>query len=246
MFSRVKRSLALRLEQLVARGILAQLGVVAILVLLISLVAGLLIHQLDPEFDNFGAALWWAFEHMLVPEFIDGDDNFARRTVGTVLVVLCAMLFIGTVVAILVQWLSLVRRRLELGLTPIADKGHYVLLGWTSRTPTILKSIVSSQDRVGRYDRQTGARHPRLAVLTDRADEALFRQLRVLLGTSWRSGRVRVRGGSPLRCSMILSPSVGSGVLCACTVSTFETRRWSSCRLPTFLRPAPWTQIRVL
>lgn len=208
MFSRVKRSLALRFEQLVARGILAQLGVVAILVVSISLVGGLLIHQLDPEFDNFGEALWWAFEHMLVPEFIDGDDNFARRSVGTVLVVLCAMLFIGTVVAILVQWLDSVRRRLELGLTPISDKGHYVLLGWSSRTPTILKSIVSSQHRVGHYERPARARHPRLAVLVDGADSLLLQRLRALLGSHWRSGRVRVRSGSPLSATDMQSVDV--------------------------------------
>ena len=113
MFSRVKRSLVLRFEQLSARGPLAQLGVVAVLLLLIALVAGLLIHQLDPDFETHGEALWWAFEHVLVPEFIDGDDNFARRSVGTVLVILCSMLFIGTVVAILVQWMNSARERLS-------------------------------------------------------------------------------------------------------------------------------------
>ena len=224
MFSRVRRFLVLRLEQLIARGPLAQLRVVAILVLLISLVAGLLIGQLDPEFESHGEALWWAFEHMLVPEFIDGDDNFARRAVGTVLVILCAMLFIGSVVAILVQWLDSARERLTLGLTPISDRGHYVLLGWTSRTPTILKSIVLSQDNAGRYQRRVGARHPRVAVLTDRVNTTLVQQLRVMLGGNWRSGQIVLRSGSTLSSEDMQRVDVSSaGVIVLPAADTYVT-----------------------
>ena len=61
-------------------------------------------------------------------------------------IIVCSMLFIGTVVAILVQWMNAVRERLAHGLTPITHKDHYVLLGWTSRTPLIAKTVAAAQE----------------------------------------------------------------------------------------------------
>ena len=194
MYSRFRHRLVLWFEQLVMRGPLAQLGIVAVLLIGIALLSGMLIRQLDPSFESNGEALWWAFEHVLVPEFIDGDDNFARRAVGTVLIIVSAMLFIGTVVAILVQWMNSVRERLELGLTPISEKGHFVMLGWTNRTSAIVRSIALSN----RFARRPGGRRLRLAILADRASAALMQHLRALLGREWRNGQIILRTGSAL------------------------------------------------
>jgi hypothetical protein len=46
------------------RGPLAQLGIVAVLLIGIALLSGMLIRQLDPSFESNGEALWWAFEHV--------------------------------------------------------------------------------------------------------------------------------------------------------------------------------------
>ncbi|MFE8033942.1 hypothetical protein [Thiohalocapsa marina] len=51
------------------------------------------------------------------------------------------ILFMGALITILVQWLDATMTRLELGLTPVAMDAHMVVLGWTTRTPTILEEI---------------------------------------------------------------------------------------------------------
>ena len=118
--------------------------------------AGVLIRQLVPGFESLGDAIWWAFEHVVVPEYTDGDEGLVKRTVATALIVLGSILFAGAVIAILFQWMDETTERLELGLTPVAMDAHFVLLGWTSRTQTILKEIMVSQGRVERFLRQRG------------------------------------------------------------------------------------------
>ena len=77
--------------------------------------------------------------------------------------VLGYVLFMGAHIAILVEWLGRTLDRLEQGLTPVALDAHFVLLGWTSRTLTILEEILASQGRVERILQQRGARRLRVA-----------------------------------------------------------------------------------
>ena len=72
----------------------------------IALGAGFVIRQLVPEFDSLGDSVWWAFEHLIVPEFLDGDEGVIKRTFAVPLIVLGSIMFAGAVIAILVQWLS--------------------------------------------------------------------------------------------------------------------------------------------
>jgi len=199
MFSRIKNSLIFRLERLMMRGPIARFGFVLVLLALLALAAGLLIRQLVPGFESIGDAVWWAFEHVVVPEYVDGDEGIVKRTLATVLIVLGSILFAGAVIAILVQWLDETTARLELGLTPVALEAHFVLLGWTSRTPTILAEIMASQGRVERFLRRRGARHLYVALLAERADATLMQQLRLRLGEHWSARQIILRSGSPLR-----------------------------------------------
>ncbi len=136
------------------RGAVARFGLVLALLVVLAVVAGALIHQLVPGFESIGDAVWWAFEHVVVPEYTDGDEGVVKRTVATALIVLGSILFAGAVIAILVQWMDETTARLELGLTPVALDAHFVLLGWNSRTQTIVKEILVSQGRVERFLRR--------------------------------------------------------------------------------------------
>jgi Trk K+ transport system NAD-binding subunit len=198
MYTRLKNSLLFRLEQFMMRGPLARFAFVLILLVLLALVAGILIRLLVPGFESLGDALWWAFEHVVVPEYVDGDEGIIKRTFATALIILGSMLFAGAVIAILVEWVEAATTRMEQGLTPVALEAHFVLLGWTSRTPTILEEIMVSQRRVERFLRQRGARQLRIALLAERADAALMRELRLQLGEHWSSRQIILRSGSPL------------------------------------------------
>jgi len=199
VFSRIKNLLMFRLERLAMRGPGARFAFVLVLLLLVVLAAGLLIRQLAPGFESIGDALWWAFEHVVVPEYIEGDEGLAKRTLATALIVLGSVFFAGAVIAILVQWLDETTERLELGLTPVALEAHLVLLGWTSRTPTMLEEIMVSQGRVERFLRRRGARRLHVALLAERADATLRRQIKRQLGEHWNARQIILRSGSPLR-----------------------------------------------
>ena len=157
MLSRIKNWLVFQLEQLMMRGAVARFGFVLLLLSVLALLAGLLIRQLAPGFESVGDAVWWAFEHVVVPEYTDDDEGVVKVSFATGLIVLGSILFAGAVIAILVQWMDETTARLELGLTPVALHAHVVLLGWTSRTPAILAEILASQERVERFLRRRGA-----------------------------------------------------------------------------------------
>ena len=97
------------------RGALSRFALMLVLVGLVALIAGILIRQLVPGFESLGDAVWWAFEHIVVPEYVDGDEGVAKLTVGTVLIVIGSILFAGAVIAILVQWLNETIEHLQLG-----------------------------------------------------------------------------------------------------------------------------------
>ncbi len=199
MISRIKNLLVFQLERLMMRGAVARFGFVLLLLSVLAMVVGLLMHQLVPGFESAGDAVWWAFEHVVVPEYTDDDEGLAKRTVATALIVLGSILFAGAVIAILVQWMEETTARLELGLTPVALDAHVVVLGWTSRTPAILAEIMVSQERVERFLRRRGARRLRVALLAERADATVMRQLRLQLGERWSGRQIILRSGSPLR-----------------------------------------------
>ena len=199
MVSRLKDWLIFRLEQAMMRGALSRFAVIALMVLLVSLGGGLLIRLLAPEFESTGDAVWWAFLRLTDAGYLGEDAGAVKRTVSAVITLLGFILFTGSLIAILTQWLVETMQRLELGLTPVALEEHFVVLGWTSRTPTILEEIMASQGRVLRFLRQRGGRRLRLALLAEEADAVLMQEIRDRLGEHWNARQIILRNGSALR-----------------------------------------------
>ena len=181
------------------RGALARFALLLALVLLVAFGAGLLVRTIAPGFDSVGGAVWWAFLRLTDPGYLGDDDGLARATISTAITVLGYILFMGALIAILVQWLHGTMERLELGLTPVAMDAHIVLLGWTSRTPAMLEEIMASEGRIERFLRERGARRLRVAVLAERAGPTLMAELRQHLREHWNARQIVLRSGSCLR-----------------------------------------------
>ncbi len=181
------------------RGAVARFGLLLLLVVLVSLVAGAVVRQIAPGFDSIGDAVWWAFLRLTDPGYLGDDEGVAKASVSTAVTVLGYILFMGALIAILVQWLGETMDRLELGLTPVALDAHFVLAGWTSRTVTILEEFLVSQGRVERFLRKRGARRLYVALLAERADASLRQQIRLQLGAHWNARQIILRSGSQLR-----------------------------------------------
>ena len=199
MFSRLKNWALFRLEQTVIRGAGARLAIMVTLVVLVAVVGGLLARALAPGFESAADAIWWAFLRLTDPGYLGDDQGVAKATISTAVTILGYVLFMGALIAILVQWLAETMDRLEQGLTPVALDAHFVLLGWTSRTLTILEEILVSQGRVERFLQQRGTRRLRVALLAERADASLGQHIERQLGAHWSARQIILRSGSPLR-----------------------------------------------
>jgi ion channel POLLUX/CASTOR len=198
---RLSNQLKFRLERLVLRGAHYRLLVIAALIGLISLAAGIVIAAFDPAFAGrgFGAAVWWSFLRLSDPGYLGDDEGALERTVSTILTVLGYVVFLGALVAIMTQWLHERMRELEAGLTPIAQRDHVLVIGWTNRTPTIVRELALSSGRVRRFLRGRRARSLRIAILADAVTTALRIELQDRLGPLWNERQVILRTGSPLR-----------------------------------------------
>ncbi len=199
MLSRIKNSLTFQMEQLMMRGAVARFGVLLLLVVLVSLVAGAAVRHLAPGFDSTADAIWWAFLRLTDPGYLGDDEGVAKATVSTAITVLGYILFMGALIAILVQWFGETMDRLELGLTPVALDAHFVLLGWTSGTSTTLEEILVSQGRIERFLRRRGARRLYVALLAERVNASLRQEIKLRLGEHWNTRQIVLRSGSPLR-----------------------------------------------
>ena len=195
---RFRDRIAFRLERLVLRGIGYRLALAAAIIALVALVAGLLAILLVSEVSD-SEAIWWAFLRLSDPGYLGDDEGLTLRTISTIVTVLGYVLFLGLLVAIMTQWLNAKIEHLESGVTPIALRDHVIVLGWTARTPDIVRGLIASRRRVERFLARIGARSLRVVVLVEDLDEGHRREIRDRLGDLWSDRDIFLRSGSALR-----------------------------------------------
>lgn len=184
------------LERQLAKGALYQLLSVWCLVGILSIIAGTLISVLHGADEPLSDSVWWAFLRLSDPGYLGDDEGFWRRLVSTILTVLGYVLFMGTLVAIMTQWLFSKMRTLERGLTPVALRQHITILGWTSRTVPILLDILGR----GRLENreQTKRIRTRIAVLADDITDGASAQFYSHPELARQRRQVVLRSGSKL------------------------------------------------
>jgi len=105
----------------------------------------------------------------------------------------------GSLIAIMTQWLARVMRRLELGLTPISMRDHVVILGWTNRTPELVAKLLGAKGRLERFLEERGLRKLHVVVLSDEVGTERRVEMRGYLGALWNDSQIFLRSGSSLR-----------------------------------------------
>ncbi|NBC17195.1 MAG: ion channel DMI1 [Bacteroidetes bacterium] len=199
MIRRLKDRLKFMLERWIQRGALNQLLLMVALVMLVVAVGGLLAWGLTDAFEHPGTALWWAFLRLTDPGYLGDDQGTTLRIISTVVTVLGYILFMGSLIAILTQWLRETMITLESGLTPITLSDHILVLGWTNRTPAIVRELLLSEGRVQRFLHRRGARRLRIVILAEHVDAQLRQELRDALGSSLKRGQIIFRSGTSMR-----------------------------------------------
>ncbi|MEM9696412.1 MAG: hypothetical protein AAGA56_27960, partial [Myxococcota bacterium] len=164
----------------------------------------------DPHFEgSLPTAAWWAFLRLSDPGYLGDDTGTGRRVVSTILTVAGYVVFLGALVAILTQSLNAIIRRLESGITPIAEKGHVVVVGMNTRTPLILAELLRSQGRMRRFLARARSRVLRIVVLVRELTPALRQDLRDGTEGQWSESRVILRSGSPLKLDHLMRVDIG-------------------------------------
>jgi ion channel POLLUX/CASTOR len=199
MLRRLLNRLKFELERFVVRSPLHRLAFIAVLIGVVSLVAGYLARWLGAPFATDGDAVWWAFLRLTDPGYLGDDQGAMLRTISTVVTVLGYVLFLGALIAIMTQWLNATMERLESGLTPIAANDHVLVLGYSSRTAAIVRELLVSEARVERFLKARGARKLKIVILADRVDVQVVQDLKDRLGVLWRPRQIVLRTGTPLR-----------------------------------------------
>lgn len=198
-FARLKNYLKFRVERLLLLGVHFHLLVIASLIGLVALGGGLLVQETDTPFDDHETAIWWAFLRLTDPGYLGDDEGLARRVISTVVTVLGYVLFMGSLIAIMTQWLNHTIRNFERGLTPIVRRNHILILGWTNRTSEIVSELMRAEGRVRRFLQLRGARGLHVVILSEDVSLERTMELRRALGGLWNAGKITFRSGIPLR-----------------------------------------------
>lgn len=176
-----------------------QLLFIAGVIIAISVLGGAIAWLFTPQFDDPGSAIWWAFLRLSDPGYLGDDEGALLRTVSTIVTVLGYVVFLGSLVAILTQWLNATMRKLESGLTPIALRDHILILGWTNRTPTIVQELMLSQERVRRFLSRRRIDKLRIVILAEEVTREMMVDLKETLGGRRHERHLILRSGTSLR-----------------------------------------------
>lgn len=199
MFDRLKNKFKFNIEHFLLRGAYARLLFIASLIGLVASAGGLLVQVTDGSFVEKKSAIWWAFLRLTDPGYLGDDEGLPRRVISTVLTVLGYVLFMGSLIAILTQWLIQKIRDFERGLTPIVRRNHILILGWTNRTPAVVEELMRSEERVHRFLKLRGARGLHVVILSEEVSLERTIELRNILGPLWDARRITFRSGTALR-----------------------------------------------
>lgn len=198
-FARVKNYLKFRVERLLLLGVHFHLLVIASVIGLVAVGGGLLVQATDAPFDDRETAIWWAFLRLTDPGYLGDDEGLARRVISTMVTVLGYVLFMGSLIAIMTQWLNQTIRNFERGLTPIVRRNHILILGWTNRTSEIVSELMRAESRVRRFLQLRGARGLHVVILSEDVSLERTVELRRALGHVWNAKKITFRSGIPLR-----------------------------------------------
>ena len=188
-----------QVERFLIRGPFYQVLFIGLIIGLISVIAGQILLFIEPTEGGLGSSAWWAFLRMSDPGYLGDDNGVAKRVLATVLTLLGYVLFMGSLVAIMTQWLYRKMKELESGYTPILIKGHVSILGYTNRTPIIIQEILASKERFKRFLLTNKKASRKIVVLNDKVGFELIADLKEHIKNKRELQKVVFRTGDLMR-----------------------------------------------
>lgn len=182
-------------ERAFLEGSWNQLLLVAFVVALVTLTGGTSAYLLTDQFQTLESALWWAFLRLTDSGYLGDDQGLTLRAISTLLTINGYVLFLGTLVALMTQWMWRMVRSLEEGRTPLAINGHIIIAGLDERTPELIREMLLSDERLNLFLRKVRRSKLTVVVLTSKPGVEATQFLKAELGELWKNGQVIVRFG---------------------------------------------------
>lgn len=135
-------------DNTLARGTIALIGWLAVISLVIIVIgAGILaiggLHQTGGEPLSFGEAVWESLMRTLDAGTMGGDEGWGFRWV-MFFVTIGGVFIISTLIGILTSGLESKIEELRKGRSPVIEKNHTIILGWTDQIFTIISELVEA------------------------------------------------------------------------------------------------------
>lgn len=183
-------------ETLLIRSAGYQLLLVALVIALLSVVGGMVVHLTKTGTSGEASeAVWWAFLRLTDPGYLGDDHGLIPRLVSTFLTISGYVLFLGALVAIMTNWLDRLMAFLASGRSPIFERGHILVIGWSEHMHALVEDLVHTYHRGVDKD---GV--PAIAILCDPFHPSMHRELSQKLDPIVRKRcRLLLRSGNPLQ-----------------------------------------------
>lgn len=199
MLVRLKNFFLFHIESVLLRGPHYRLLIVALIIVAISLTGGCIVHSLHLHPGTLGEGIWWSFLRLTDPGYLGDDQGYGLRFISTCITVLGYVIFLGALVAIMTQWFQKTMDSLESATTPISTIKHFVILGWSNKAPTIVKELISSEERVAKFLKRSGISKLKIAILSQDSPKDVFNNLSDQRSRLFFTEKILVRHGDPLR-----------------------------------------------
>ena len=150
-----RRHLRYRFDNLMSRGVLAQILLLAIVTMLLVLVTSVAIFVFDvvpvdgDESESFGVVTWKALMHSMDAGTLGGDSTSSWTFLSIMLFVTLGGIFVlSALIGVLNNGFGQLLEGLRRGRSVVIEKHHTVILGWTPKIHTLLSELVEANKNV--------------------------------------------------------------------------------------------------
>ena len=187
-----------KFDQVMAKGMHAQLTLLALLGVLFLVGATALMMFVDTDISYWGQpmvsvqqVLWINLLHILDPTNLVFTRASGWVAAGVFLVIAVAGLFtVGALIGIITAWIEDRTRDLRKGRSKVVERDHLVILGWDNRVPGIVSGLAIAHEIV---DGKKG--RARIAVLANRDLDQTEEELE---DVDLKTSSLILRRGNPL------------------------------------------------
>jgi hypothetical protein len=189
----LRRRLRYWFDRTMSRGTPALIGWLALASLTIVIIGGLAAWLLDPQpagggHRGLGAAIWHSVLNSLDPGTVAGDTGHWWFVAIAFAVTIGGIMIVTAFIGVLTTGLDAKLADLRKGRSPVIERGHTVVLGWSDQVFTVLSELAEAN---------ANQRRSCVAILADRDKVEMEDEIRDKVGSVGRM-RVVCRTGDPV------------------------------------------------